>query len=294
MNLFALLLGLGIERLLTHLFHLREFRWLDPAFDWALVRLHEKPRAVALASVVGLACLLTAPVALLSWLLDDALFFLPAFILAVVVLLFSLGPRDLKEEVDEYAVAVDAGNAQSARHVAKELLEAEAPEDAGTQARLVERAIFVQANNRIFAVVFWFLIFGPTGAWLFRVLDLMRRRAAYHYADETILIGAVRTAHGIFAWIPARLLAVGYALAGSFEESVADWRGYYANCAPRVFDVNNDILSSAGMGAAGRAEPSVAVTPSAGARAAMDLVLRTLWVIWCPVIAVLTLLNIVS
>ncbi|MGI9329748.1 MAG: regulatory signaling modulator protein AmpE [Gammaproteobacteria bacterium] len=294
MNLFALLLGLGIERLLTHLFHLREFRWLDPAFDRVLGQLRGKSRQAVLASLIGLAIVLTAPVALLSWLLDDALFFLPAFILAVFVLLFSLGPRDLKEEVDEYSVAADAGNSEEARRVAKELLEADVPEDQGLQAGLVERAIFVQANNRIFGVVFWFLIFGPTGAWLFRVLDLMRRRAAYHYADDATLIGCVRTVHGICAWIPARLLAVGYALAGSFEESVADWRGYYANCAPRIFDVNNDILSRAGLGAAGRAESSVEVTPSAGARAAMDLVLRTLWIIWCPVIAVLTLLNIVS
>ena len=36
MNFLALFLGLGIERLLTHLFHLREFHWLDPVFDWVL------------------------------------------------------------------------------------------------------------------------------------------------------------------------------------------------------------------------------------------------------------------
>ena len=35
MNFLALLLGLALERVLTHLFHLREFRWLDPLFDCA-------------------------------------------------------------------------------------------------------------------------------------------------------------------------------------------------------------------------------------------------------------------
>ena len=38
----------------------------------------------------------------------------------------------------------------------------------------MERAIYVQANNRIFGVVFWFLVLGPTGAWAFRVLDLLQ------------------------------------------------------------------------------------------------------------------------
>jgi len=33
MNFLALLLGLGLERVLTRLLHLREFRWLDPLFD---------------------------------------------------------------------------------------------------------------------------------------------------------------------------------------------------------------------------------------------------------------------
>ena len=48
MNLFALLLGLGIERLLTHLFHLREFRWLDPLFDASFARLAKMGHSGAL------------------------------------------------------------------------------------------------------------------------------------------------------------------------------------------------------------------------------------------------------
>lgn len=293
MNLFALLLGLAIERLLTHLFHLREFRWLDPVLDRACEKLQDRGGPVVMLGVVLLALLLAAPVALVSLALGDALFYLPAFVFAVGVLLFSLGPRDLKEEVDEYCTAADAGDAESTRRVAKELLEVDPPEDAGERAKLVERAIFVQANNRIFGVAFWFIVLGPLGAWLFRVLDLLRRRVAYRHADSPSLDRGVRKVHAIVAWIPARLLAGGYALAGSFEDAIADWRGYYQNCAPRMFDVNNDVLSCAGMGAAGRAAESVAVTPSAGARAAMSLVARTLW-LWCAVIAVLTLLNVVS
>lgn len=293
MNLFALLLGLGIERLLTQLFHLREFRWLDPAFDWACTRLQGRSQYMIIIGAGLLAIALAAPVAIVSSLLGDAMFHLPYFVFAVVVLLFSLGPRDLKEEVDEYCLAVEGENVEATRRVAKELMEIDPPEDVGERAKAVERAIFVQANNRIFGVAFWFLVFGPVGAWLFRVLDLQRRRVAYRYSDVPGLDHGVRLLHALLAWIPARLLAGGYALAGSFEEAIADWRGYYQNCAERMFDVNNDVLSCAGMGAAGRAADAVAFTPSAGARAAMSLVTRTLW-LWCAVIAVLTMLNIVS
>ena len=40
--LFALLLGLAVERLLTHLFHLREFRWLDPVFNACLLEFKQR------------------------------------------------------------------------------------------------------------------------------------------------------------------------------------------------------------------------------------------------------------
>ena len=64
MNLFALLLGLLIERLLTHLFHLREFRWLDPFFDWVTERLRDQSRGRALAGVVLFIAIAVAPVAI--------------------------------------------------------------------------------------------------------------------------------------------------------------------------------------------------------------------------------------
>lgn len=298
MNLFALLLGLGIERLLTHLFHLREFRWLDPLFNAAFARFAPLGAPLCTLLLALLAILLVIPVLGVSILLGDALFQLPYFVFAIVVLLFSLGPRDLKEEVDEYCTAVQGSDPETINRLAKELLETDAPDNPRDRDLAVERAVFVQANNRIFGVVFWFLILGPTGAWLFRVLDLMRRRVAYEYpereqAGAETLQSAVQSVHGLLAWVPARLLAIGYALAGSFEEAIADWRGYYKNCAPRFFDVNDDVLACAGAGATGRAGDRCELTPGAPVRAAMSLVIRTLWFIWCPVIAVLTLYDLV-
>ena len=38
MQFLALILGLAIERLLTQLFHLRAFHWLDPIFDQAFAK----------------------------------------------------------------------------------------------------------------------------------------------------------------------------------------------------------------------------------------------------------------
>ena len=74
----------------------------------------------------------------------------------------------------------------------------------------------MQANNRLFAVIFWFVLIGPLGAWAYRVTDLIRRRAVFNtsrdqeYSNPAVLNASVMI-HGWLAWIPARLTAIGYA-----------------------------------------------------------------------------------
>jgi AmpE protein len=302
MNFVALLLGLGIERLLTQLFHLREFRWLDSVFDRVLRMLGKRSRRAAMIGWIFFTLVLIAPVGLISITLVGTLYQVPYFVLAVIVLLFSLGPRDLKEEVNDYCAAVEDGRAENVHRVARELIECDPPDDSAERVRLVERAVFVQANNRIFGVVFWFLLLGPTGAWLFRVLDMMRRRLAFQYSRhesegegesegvDQMVVWAVRALHGIFAWLPARLLSAGYAMAGSFEDALSCWRKYNEDPAKTFFQVTNDVMACIGRGAVGAAG-EVVEEPNASApiRQAMDIVSRTLWLIWCPIIAILTL-----
>lgn len=296
MNFVALLLGLGTERLLTHLFHLREFRWLDPVFDLVFRVLGKMSRPVGFITLILFTLLISSPIAILSIALAGALYQVPYLVLAVFVLLFSLGPRDLKEEVTDYCAAVENGNSDTINERARELVEDTLPDDFNEQVALVQRAVFIQANNRIFGVVFWFLVLGPTGAWIFRVLDLMRRRLAFRYghrSDDPVdasLVWVVDTLHGIFAWVPARLLSAGYSLAGSFDDALADWRGYSSQTASCFYESTDNMMACIGRGALGRArEAEENAAPAHEVRDAMNLVNRTLWLIWCPAIAILTL-----
>lgn len=292
MNFLALLLGLFVERALTHLFHLREFRWLDPLFDSALRRAGALAGGRAVAALALFALLLAAPVGWASVALAGRLGDVPAFLFAVLVLLFSLGPRDLQEEADEYCAAADAGREDDLRRLARELAERDVDGDLAAVDREVERAICVQAVNRVFGVVFWFLVLGPAGpagAWLFRVTDLMRRRAAFAPPPGGAAV-AVRRLHGILAWLPARLMAAGFALAGSFEGARAAWRAARAAPAASFVERTEALVERVGRGA-GDPPPPGADGPAAatGSRGVMALARRTLWLIWYPVIAVLTL-----
>ena len=279
MNFLALFLGLGIERLLTHLFHLREFHWLDPVFDWVLRNQRISQPKLAIAAAALTATVVVIPVGMVEWGLQDRLAQLPEYVFAVIVLLFCLGPRDLAEEVNDYCKAIEDGDDLEIREIADELLECKLESDHA--APDVEAAIYAQANNRIFGVVFWFVFLGPTGAWLFRVLDLMQRRAVYFACQDSdsgrevdwpLMVEAILLLHRLFAWIPSRLLAIGYMLAGSFDGALVAWRDLHTVNSALFPGPNDQLLGAVGRGAAADGEGDVI----ARARVASALVSRTL------------------
>ncbi|MGI9291502.1 MAG: regulatory signaling modulator protein AmpE [Gammaproteobacteria bacterium] len=286
MNFLALLLGLAVERLLTALFRLREFHWLDPLFDRFYGAFKNDQSAINIIAVWGFLMCLLAPVLLVVISLENRFAHIPLFLFSVFVLLFCLGPRDLGEEVSDYMQAIDDENTSELRQLAGEILKRETLLKDG--APDIEKAIYAQANNRIFGVVFWFALMGPVGAWMFRVIDLMRHRVLFHPDSESShrsddLLQAVLIWHRVLAWVPAQLLMIGYALAGNFEKAVSAWRKHQQDSATPTDD---QLLASVGSGAADQSEES---DVAARAQVAIDLVVRTLWFIWCPVLALLTL-----
>jgi AmpE protein len=297
-SVLALLLALLLERGLTHLFHLRELRWLDGYFDRAARVFGGGTGVMKLAGALLALLLPVLPVAVIEWLLGSHAHGLPQFGLAVIVLLFSFGPRDLREEVDDYVAALERGDRDAAAGRATELLDADAESRGAGVREAVEDAVFVQANNRIFGVIFWFVLLGAAGAWLFRVSDLMRRRAAFEAGRRGGVARAGAAAvllHGLLAWIPARLAAFSYALAGSFEDAIGNWRVAVDEAAEKLLDRTEDLLARVGRGSLG---PSlVGVAPqsldAATARGAWRIVSRAGW-IWLSAIALLVLAGSVA
>ena len=102
MHLIALLIGLLIERLATQWFRWRRMRWLDRIVDLGFRQAERVPNWPSVIPVVLLTLFLVLPVfaVIFSLIGTDNPF--PFLLLAIVVLLFSLGPRDIGEEIDEY------------------------------------------------------------------------------------------------------------------------------------------------------------------------------------------------
>lgn len=293
MKLLVLALGLILEHVATQLLHLRELRWFDGYYDFGIAQTKRLDSWAVYVGVLVILLVLAAPVFLASYALQGpGRLWDPDYLaFAVLVVFLSLGPRDLGNEVDEYCAALDRDDAEAAHRVLVEISEAERPRV--SEIDVVEDAIFVQAVNRIFGVLFWFVVLGPAGAWLFRISDLLRRRAAFESVRDgeinNSLLPAIESVYGILKWIPSRLALLGYALSGSFDDALVCWRGYHPEPGTPI-DKRNDELTARVGKAAMTGFLDQPPNSSAAARNAMRLVSRTLF-IWVTILGLMTIFG---
>lgn len=297
MNFLAVLLALAIERLFAGLLRWRRLPLLAAYGRYVAGRLAPAPAGGRLWQAVLYAALPAAAVALVSL---QRLTGLGHLLYAATVLLFALGPDDLYSELSEYIAASRAGRPEAAT-LAADLLADDACQRTGSPITHVADAVLVQANNRLFGVLFWFVLLGPAGAVLFRVTDVLRRAAiADGIADATadpkgeVVAGAgdcavvLQRLHGWLAFVPARLLALSYGVAGSFDDAFRGWRSYLSEERREFFEANDLLLVHAGQGAIGAAWQDA--DDVARSELVQGLLRRSL-VLWLAVLAAIMLLT---
>ncbi len=137
------------------------------------------------------------------------------------VLWFCFGPTALQETLVHY-LKKDADVVKTEADVkaaAGNLL------DGKSFHRGVSELIFWQAHERFFGVIFWFLILGPVGALLFRMVSWMQETAARYQADfYPNYASQVYQLYWVIAWIPSRLAALSYTLTGNFLPGFDTWK----------------------------------------------------------------------
>ena len=228
MNLFALFIGIFLEHTATRLFHLRA-----PSIAQKYVTLWFsliKNNKIINVIIVFLMLLISlAPVILIDRWLAFNDYHLFRLIFSVVVLFFAFGPHDLVTDVEEYQRALLHSDDSAEKEL--HLVEAAMPLTELRQhslleacSRTVTEGILAQGNKRFFAVIFWFIVLGPIGAALFRTINSLRRESyRFSQAERDFQQSAknmneiLRTWQGLIGWIPARLTAISYVLAGHFD-----------------------------------------------------------------------------
>lgn len=287
MKFVALVISLLLERVLGKHERWRSPEWFRRYADWMHGTFGRYGPWAGPAGVLAVAAVPAVAVGVVYALLGGALLSLLALVFSVVVLLFSLGPRELDAQAGEYLAALEAGDTGRAEELARGIAGPDAAGDGAAGARRVAEAVLTEFNDRTFAVIFWFVVLGPLGAILYRCASLMRTQPLPDMAGAASFHEAAARLQGILAWLPARLLVLGFALAGSFEDTITDWKAYYERSPGRFWEVNDEVIVTAGRGALRLGESS----DDAGAsdvRAALALVLRTL-VVWLVLLGLLAI-----
>ena len=103
-------------------------------------------------------------------------------------------------------------------------------------------------NRHVFGVFFWFLMpLGPGGVVLYRLADMAAERWGKHVPNSLHLEAAARHFFYVLDWVPARLTAMSFALAGNFEDTIYAWR-YLTH---KWADELSAVILAAGSGALG-------------------------------------------
>lgn len=83
--------------------------------------------------------------------------------------------------------------------------------------------VFITAYQKIFALLFWYFIFGPVGLVLYVVVHTLNTHFATAQGDTAHLQKYFALTLGVLDWVPVRLLGLSFALAGNFGAVFKEW-----------------------------------------------------------------------
>ena len=219
MLLMSLLLAVFLKQFLGGNNPLHQDSWLNQYFTL----LHKWPTkvlvdpAVLFALAAGLCAV--ALTALTSFLNTHSSLFLGLF--AATVLLYSFGRGELNAHITQFIVAEAKNDWHDALDAAKKLgitHLTEADSNQKNWLKLNENVLSKVSYlgfERLFAVIFWFVILGPVGAFIYRFTQLWLAR----WPSE-----AIARFLWVIEWPAARILGLSLAITGNFASCFTAWK----------------------------------------------------------------------
>lgn len=234
----------------------------------------------------GIICILIPVlivVCLLQYLITNWLFGLIHLIYASAMLFYSLGPRILHQQIQQYHIELEDGNVAVAEQLAKLILEDNVPENTSATNRAIIETILVKSNQELFAVLFWFAIMGPIGAIVYRFIVMIKDLSTEDEQYQNLILYSEKI-QNVLDWLPARLTALSYALLGDF---IAGFAHLWENIRTSIYR-NNYLLLKCGYAAIGLETEPMAIDDQSYIMKTLELTDRAL-VAWLVFIGCMTL-----
>jgi len=180
MTFITLLLCLGLERFLHRGKFLARFNW----FEQYVSKINELTKNNSWSQQYFIPLLfvvlpIVIPVAIIYFLSATFIQGLLAFLIGAVVLFYCLGPINIFDT------------------------------------KQIHQPIFWQANESLFAVIFWMALLGPIAALVYRLVE----RSAHIHPSYPALGKSAQQVRALLDWLPVRLFSILFALAGNFVQT---------------------------------------------------------------------------
>lgn len=213
MTFIITLISLLIERFFDWN-HIRQWRWYLRYQAWVGVKCATWPPVVILFVSLLLPILI---VGLLNHLLAGVAFGILKLIFGIIVLVYCFGPNNLWAQFYACIRALHKEEPAAAIDKMKIFFTGPVPADPQAFHHDFTGILYIEANRRIFAVLFWFLLLGPVGAVLYRMVDLCRLKG--------ISVAPIAEKfERVLDWFPVRIFSFFFALGGHFTDVMRVWK----------------------------------------------------------------------
>ena len=296
MTIIAILIAFSLCHFVRELRHVRRFDWLASFTRHANKLFDDVPGwdgAFGFVVVLGLPLLIAL---IVNSLLISAFGHMGEFLLAIVVLIYTFGPRDLDIDVRAVINPEYGDDKEDQQEALETLLGGKAPDEFDACGDAAIDAVFSQALKRWFGIIFWFAVLGIYGALLYRLANRLLK-PDFELSDE--LKELMDRLCRIMDWPAAQLMTLSLAISTDFDSVYRAWRQYHDERGHGLFEANNEfmltsartIVNSGSVQKDGYADQLDG--PMACIRMSMDLVWRSLGV-WATVLAILLLVNVIA
>ena len=293
MTIIAILLAFALCHFVRELGRLRRNAWLGSWINFSNDAFGKLPGWTDILGYLVITAVPLLVLVLINQVLDSALGSVGAFLMALAVLVYSFGPRDLDTDVAAVTEADDAADRQQALH---SLLGHPVPEESQACRAASVESVFREALHRWFGVIFWFAVLGIVGAFLYRMVDWLVK-GGYPLSENQQ--GLFLRTRQIMDWPAAQLMTLGLAIAADFDSVFAAWKKYHDEQGHGLLEGDNGFLLASARSivltghAARDGYADQLDGPMAALQQAMDLTWRVLGV-WMTVLALLLLIGVIA
>jgi len=294
MTITAILLAFALCHFIRELSRMRKHEWLAAWIRFSGDLFANLPGWEDLAGFLIILFLPLLALGLANQLVFTAFGNLGIFLLAIAILVYTFGHRDIDTQVAEIIRAPDEEGRLAAL---RDLLREEVPEDMDACRAKTVDAVFGESLHRWFGVIFWFAVLGIIGAFLYRMVDWLACEEAGLTPGQKSLMTRARQ---VLDWPAAQLMTLSLAIATDFDSVFIAWKRYHDEQGHGLFEGNNGFLLASGrqIVLSGHAAQDgyadrLMDGPLASLKQSMDLVWRVLGV-WLTALALLLLIDVIT